>query len=97
MILQPRLSNSEKDNRLSEVVITPRGPAILFWAATQPIDEKKFEEVKKDFADSLYAEERVRVMNDVIRSLREKAKLENYIAQIKAKQAAEMEKMRAKK
>jgi hypothetical protein len=79
------------------VVITPRGPAILHWTATQPIDEKKFEEVKKDFTDSLYAEARVHAMNEVIDSLREKAKLENYLAQIKAKQDADREKMRVKK
>jgi peptidyl-prolyl cis-trans isomerase D len=85
-----------KDNRLSDVVITPRGPAILFWVATQPIDEKKFEEVKKTFADSLYNEERVRIMNTVIRSLREKAKLEDFVGNIKMKQKAEMDKMRAK-
>lgn len=84
------------ENRLSEAVITPRGAAILHWAATQPIDEKKFEEVKKDFADSLFDEERVRLMNEVIRDLREKARLENYLAKIKAKQEAEMEKMRKK-
>lgn len=86
-----------KDNRLSGVVITPRGPAILSWMATQPIDEKKFEEVKKDFASTLYNEERVRVMNEVIGALREKARLEDYIGQIKAKQQAEMDKMRVKK
>jgi parvulin-like peptidyl-prolyl isomerase len=85
-----------KDNRLSQVVITPRGPAILYWTATQPIDEKKFEEVKKDFAESLYAEARMHVMNEVIGSLREKAKIEDYLAQIKAKQDAEREKMRVK-
>jgi peptidyl-prolyl cis-trans isomerase D len=85
-----------KDNLLSNVVVTPRGAAILYWTATQPIDEKKFEEVKISFTDTLYSEERVRVMNEVVRSLREKAKLENYLAEIKAKQEAEMEKMRKK-
>ena len=86
-----------KDSRLSDVVITPRGPAIIYWAATQPVDDKKFETVKQDFTKSLNNEERVRVMNDMIRSLREKAKLEDYLAKIKAKQEAEMNKMRAKK
>ncbi len=86
-----------KDNRLSDVVLTPKGPAILYWTATQPVDEKKFEDVKKDFTATLYSEERVRVMNDVIRSLREKARLENYLAKIKANQEAEMEKMRVRK
>ena len=89
--------NLGKDDRLSNVVMTPRGPAILYWMATQPIDEKKFEEVKKDFTSSLFAEERMRVMNEVIGSLREKAKLEDYLANIKAKQDAEREKMRVKK
>jgi peptidyl-prolyl cis-trans isomerase D len=86
-----------KDNRLSDTVITPRGPAILYWTATQPVDDKKFEEMKKDFTSSLFAEERVRVMNDVIRSVRKQAKPENYLAEIKAKQEAEMEKMRPSK
>jgi peptidyl-prolyl cis-trans isomerase D len=85
-----------KENPLSDVVITPRGPAILSWVATQPIDEKKFEAVKKDFENSLFSEERVKVMNATLRSLREKAKLESYLDKINAQQKRAMEKMRVK-
>ncbi len=85
-----------KENNLSAVVLTSRGPAILSWAATQPIDEKKFEEVKKDFQESLLEEERMRVTNDVVTELREKAKLENYIEKISSRQKTAMDKMRVK-
>ena len=86
-----------KEKPLSDVVFTSRGPVILYFEALQPIDEKKFEEVKKDFEESLYSAERVRVMNDIINTLREKAKLENYIAKINAQQKNAMEKMRVRR
>jgi peptidyl-prolyl cis-trans isomerase D len=85
-----------KDALLSDVVSTPRGLAILCWNATQPADEKKFAEVKKDFEASLYSEARVHAMNELINSLKEKAKLENYIAKINADQKKAMEKLRVK-
>ncbi len=85
-----------KDNRLSEAVLTARGPAILYWLATQPVDEQKFTETKEDFKGTLYAQERVRVMNEVIRSVREQAKLENYIEKIGNSQKNAMEKLRVK-
>ena len=89
--------NLNKDHALSGVILTSRGPALLCWAATQPVDEKKFLEVKKDFTDSLYTQERIRVMNELIRSLREKAGLVSYIDQINAQQKEAMEKMRLRK
>lgn len=85
-----------KDKPLSDVIITPRGPVILFWNATREADPKKFAEVKDDFSNSLYNEERVRVMNELIRSWREKANLENYIGKINARQKDAMEKLRVK-
>ncbi|MBF0330780.1 MAG: peptidyl-prolyl cis-trans isomerase [Candidatus Omnitrophica bacterium] len=85
-----------KDNPLSDVVVTSRGPAILHWVATQPIDAKKFEAVKKEFENSLFAEERVKVMNDTLRTLRENAKLENYLNKINASQKKAMDKMRVR-
>ncbi|MBF0123529.1 MAG: SurA N-terminal domain-containing protein [Candidatus Omnitrophica bacterium] len=68
-----------KDKRLSKVVMTAKGPVIIYWEASQPLDEKKFEEVKKDFATTLFEEQRVSTMNKVIKDIREKAKLENYL------------------
>ncbi len=84
------------DNPLSDVVITPRGPAILYWIATKGIDEKEFAAVKKDFEDSLFAEERIKVMNETLRSLREKAKLESNLDKINTQQKRAVEKMRVK-
>ncbi len=86
-----------KDTPLSGVVKTSKGPAILSWLATQPADEKKFSEVKKDFTDSLYSEERVHVMNALIKTLREQAQLTSYLGEINAKQKDAIEKMRIKK
>ncbi|MFH0752985.1 MAG: SurA N-terminal domain-containing protein [Candidatus Omnitrophota bacterium] len=83
-----------KDNPLSDVVATSRGPVILYWDAAQPADIKKFEIVKKEFEDSLFAEERIRVMNELLRSLRDKAKLESYLDKINAQQKKAMDKMR---
>ncbi len=85
-----------KEAPLSNVVITPRGPAILGWSATQAADDKKFATVKDDFARSLYNEERVRVMNELILSWREKAKLVNYIEKINAQQKNAMEKLKVR-
>ena len=85
-----------KNAPLSDVIITPRGPAILCWSATQAADEKKFAQIKDDFTKALYSEERVRVMNELILSWREKAKLENYIEKINAQQKNAIEKLRVK-
>ncbi|MBF0386620.1 MAG: peptidyl-prolyl cis-trans isomerase [Candidatus Omnitrophica bacterium] len=72
-----------KDQPLSNVVHTTKGPAILYWEALQPIDEKKFTEVKKDFSNTLYEEQRVAAMNRVIKEIKEKAGLESYLDKIK--------------
>ncbi|MEI6437931.1 MAG: peptidyl-prolyl cis-trans isomerase [Candidatus Omnitrophota bacterium] len=68
---------------LSDVVTTSRGPVILHFEALQPVDEKKFADVKKDFAASIYEEQKVSAMNRVIKGIKEKAKLESYIDKIK--------------
>ena len=86
----------DKEHALSGVVKTSNGPVIISWLATQPADEKKFLEVKKDFTDSLYAQERVHVMNELIKSLREKAQLQSRISDINAKQKEALKKMRVK-
>ncbi|MBF0595066.1 MAG: peptidylprolyl isomerase [Candidatus Omnitrophica bacterium] len=72
-----------KDKRLSDVVNTSRGPVVLYWQALQPIDEKKFEEVKKEFSNTLYEEQKVAAMNRVIKEIKEKAGLESYLDKIK--------------
>lgn len=81
--------NLSKDKPLSNVVVTSRGPAILYWEAIQPIDEKKFEEVKKDFTANLYEEKRIATMNRIIKEIKEKAKLETYMDKIKQKQSGQ--------
>ncbi len=68
-----------KDKRLSQVVMTPKGPTIIYWEAAQPFDEKKFEEVKKDFAATLFEEQHVSAMNKAIKEIKEKAKFESYL------------------
>ncbi len=72
-----------KEHPVSDVVLTSRGPVILKWEALQPIDEKKFEELKKDFTDSLVEEQRISTMNRVIKEIKEKAGLESYLDKIK--------------
>ncbi len=72
-----------KEHPLSSVVHTSRGPVILHWETLQPIDEKKFEETKKDFSATLYEEQRVAAMNRVIKEIKEKAGLENYMDKVK--------------
>jgi peptidyl-prolyl cis-trans isomerase D len=68
-----------KENPLSKVVTTSRGPAIMHWESTTPADEKKYEEVRKDFTDALYREKHVAAMNAFIKELREKAGLTSYL------------------
>ena len=72
-----------KDKRLSGVVKTAKGPAILYWEADEPIDDKKFAEVKADFAKTLNEEERIAAMNKIIREVKERAKLESYLDKLK--------------
>jgi peptidyl-prolyl cis-trans isomerase D len=74
-----------KDKRLSGVVKTAKGPAILYWEAVEPIDEQKFTEVKADFAKTLNEEERIAAMNGVIREIKERANLESYLDKFKKK------------
>jgi peptidyl-prolyl cis-trans isomerase D len=72
-----------KEKPLSDTVLTTRGPVILAFEAIQPIDEKKFEEMKKEFSNSLLEEKRVETMNRVIKEIKEKAKLETYLDKTK--------------
>ncbi|MBF0486222.1 MAG: peptidylprolyl isomerase [Candidatus Omnitrophica bacterium] len=69
----------DKDHALSEVVTTAKGPAIIHWDAIKPFDEKKFEEVKKDFSESLQKEKEVSAMNAVIKEIKASANLVNYL------------------
>jgi peptidyl-prolyl cis-trans isomerase D len=75
----------DKDKRLSKVITTPKGPAILYWEANEPIDEKKFAEAKEDFTKTLNDEARVAAMNKVIREVKERAQLESYLDKFKKK------------
>jgi peptidyl-prolyl cis-trans isomerase D len=86
-----------KDNSISAPVITPRGPAILSFVTIEAIDEKKFAADKKEFTDSLSQEKRMGVMNEMITSLKDKAKLENYLEDITSKQKNAVKKMQGKK
>jgi hypothetical protein len=74
-----------KDQRLSGVISTPKGPAILYWEANEPIDEKKFAEDKEGFTKTLTDEARVAAMNQVIREVKERAQLESYLDKFKKK------------
>jgi peptidyl-prolyl cis-trans isomerase D len=74
-----------KDKRLSGVVTTAKGPAILYWEADEPVDEKKFAEAKADFTKTLDDEARIAAMNKVIREAKERAKLETYLDKFKKK------------
>jgi peptidyl-prolyl cis-trans isomerase D len=72
-----------KENPVSSVVTTTRGPVILYFGSLQPVDPKKFDEVKADFSKSLMEEKRVETMNRVIKTIKEKAGLETYTDKIK--------------
>lgn len=74
-----------KDQRLSDVVTTAKGPAILYWEAEEPIDEKKFEDVKNDFASTLNEEQRIAAMNRIVQEVKAQAKLESYLDKLKKK------------
>jgi hypothetical protein len=77
-----------QDQRLSGVVKTTQGPAILYWEADEPIDEKQYESIKADFAKTLNEEGRVAAMNKVIREIKARANLESYLDKFKAKAQA---------
>jgi hypothetical protein len=64
------------------MVITAKGPVIFWFQALQPIDEKKFGEVKNDFALTLYREESAQAINAVVKEIRARAKMESYIDKI---------------
>jgi hypothetical protein len=74
-----------KDKRLSGVISTPKGPAVLYWEADEPIDEKEFAEAKEGFTKTLNDEARIAAMNQVIREVKERAKLESYLDKFKKK------------
>lgn len=76
---QETASSLNADNRLGPVVKTPRGPVIIYWEETRPIDEQKFTEVKADFETNLLEERRIAAMNKTIKEVREKAGFENYL------------------
>jgi hypothetical protein len=76
------LALNDKD-LLSNVVQTAKGPAVLWWGASQPFDDKKFEEDKQDFAKSLYQYEQSKAINEIVTEIRGRAKLESYLDKLK--------------
>lgn len=68
-----------KENRLSDVVQTAKGPVIIAFESEQPADEKKFSEVQQDFLKTLEKERTSEAIATVIRDLRNRAGLESYL------------------
>lgn len=71
-----------QEKPLGNIVMTAKGPVIFWFQALQLIDEKKFEEVKNDFALTLYREESAKAINAVVKEIRARAKMESYIDRI---------------
>lgn len=71
------------ENKLSDVVLTSKGPVIIAFEAEQPADEKKFSEVQEDFLKTLEKERTSEAITTVIRDLRNRAGLESYLSKEK--------------
>jgi len=66
-------------NRLSDVITTNEGPAIVYLEAVEGIDEKQFEADQANFKDMIIAQKRSQKAAEFVTELRLKAKLQNDI------------------
>lgn len=74
-----------QSNLLGPVVMTSRGPVILWWESEESLDEKKYEQEKEEFAQTYRREETNRAINSVIQEIRQRAKLESHLNRTAAK------------
>lgn len=66
-------------NRLSDVISTAQGPAIVYLNDVEGIDEKQFEADKTNFKEMLLAQKRSQAAAEFITQLRLKANLKNNV------------------
>ncbi len=74
----------DTQNKISEVVETSRGFAILHLDSLQPVSQEDFEKEKAQFAKTLFQEKQNEAFNDFLSALRIKANLEDNISKLKA-------------
>jgi peptidyl-prolyl cis-trans isomerase D len=66
-------------NRLSDVIATNEGPAIIYLDAVEGIDEKQYESDQANFKDMIIAQKKSQKAAEFVTELRIKAKLQNDI------------------
>ncbi len=81
---QQETLNLNKDNRLSTVVATSQGPAIIYLQDVQAITDDQFNAEKENFRQMLTAEKRNQLMVSFITKLRMDA---NVVSKVKEKMA----------
>ncbi|MBF0489766.1 MAG: peptidylprolyl isomerase [Candidatus Omnitrophica bacterium] len=72
-------------NRLSEVISTSQGPAIVYLDSIEGIDEKQFESDKTNFKEMMLAQKRSQITAEFVTQLRLKANIQSQIDKHKAK------------
>lgn len=72
-------------NRLSDVISTSKGPAIIYLDSIEPIDEKQFEAEKENFKQMTLAQRRNQAIVSFITKLKIEANIENLVNRNKTK------------
>jgi len=76
------------ENKLSDVVETPNGYAILSFVLSEPIDEAKFEEEKEGLTQKILAQKKDEAFNAFMTRLRAKAQLQDNLKELEEPSAA---------
>ncbi len=72
-------------NRLSEVISTSQGPAIVYLDNIEAIDEKQFEEDKPNFKEMFFAQKRNQMIMEFLTQLRIRANVQSNLDKNKTK------------
>lgn len=70
-------------NKISEVVETPKGFCILYLDSFIPVDKEKFEKEKEDFKKTILSQKKTEAFSRFVTQLRAKANLEDNISRFK--------------
>jgi len=82
---QENAFNLDENNRMSGVVETPKGYAILFLDTKYPVNMEDFQDQKDEWAQKVIVQKKTEAFNDFISRLRIKSKLEDRIPELLSK------------
>ena len=74
-----------EQNKISDVVETPKGFCILYFDGKEPLNQENFQKEKTEFTQSFLNDKKKEAFDDFLAVLRIKANLQDNISKLKAK------------